>query len=486
MYTPDIPAASLPGGLKPAAFAGVHSQAILTDYDLYSPQELTVLFERHGYKPGFAMMLDVFGFSKPGNGDHVGHWEADWKIDNITVGSIITESEGPGTAIVIELDATNMIASTIGGTTVRGSYPVEGDQIYLPNGDKAFVDSKNISTNPHRLTLKPTRQTVDLATSIVEGGTYFISDNAHPEGSGQPQGRISRVIKYKNTYQIIKERVSATGSEMTNKAYFEPVEGREGSFYLKSQQDTNYRFEVAKDGALIFGQQIDNITKNVDGLGYSVPVQGTQGLLDFGQKNGYTDEFDSSNYTIEDYDDIGRIYTKERIPRKDIMGIHGYEHFLLVENAAVEFVQNTMVDFTVKKYFGIDKMEDYNLDASDFALNIGFNFIKKGGYSYVHKSCDAFNDPNYAGTAGYDFPFLAIYMPLGKTKDQQTNTEIPSVGYHYKSLNGYNRKAELWNTGGAGPITKTDEFDIMHTNYRSEIAFHGACANQIIIQRPAA
>lgn len=476
-YTPAV---TPPGGLRPAAFQGTFAQAIVTDFDIYSPQELVGLFARHNQDISMMLMLKNMGFSSPLQGPVAGHWEEDWKIDNIVVDSF-TGGATPGATAVITLDASCIYTQTIAGSPQSFSYPRVGDVIEFPDRNQCIIQSK--SNDQTQITVKPRKGTQTLADSIEAGATYFLPTNAWGEGTAQPKGRVERVIKYTNKPQIVKEHVGSTGSELTNKAYFEPIPGKPGSFYLLGAYNTEYRFTVATDGALIFGRDNDQWTQTSDALGFTVNVNTTEGLIDFGVTSGYTEEYLAGAYILQDFNDVGKIYNRERPSGRDIAVWQGYDIFLEVEDTLVDYLKETMVDYTMNKYFaGVDT---YGESASDFAVNIGFNALSKGGYNFIFKKLEVFNHPKYAGSTGYSYPGWQIFTPMSFVTNKQNNTTMPTVGYQYKALDGYNREVEVWKLGGAGPIQKTDGIDAMSCEYRGEFTFHGACANQIVINKPA-
>ena len=109
-YIPFVPA----GGqdLTPNAFSdvggGVQSQGVISQYQAYKPNELVQVFERHGYRPSFRLMLKTMGFRRGSYAPTIGHYEYPWRKNLVTVGAIITPSAGPGTPVTIELDAADM------------------------------------------------------------------------------------------------------------------------------------------------------------------------------------------------------------------------------------------------------------------------------------------------------------------------------------------------------------------------------------------
>lgn len=502
MYSPYVNPANRPYDITPPAFGdvggGVQNQEVLSTYDIWKPNELIEVFERHSYAPGFRLMLRAMGFNRGTAAPTTGHYEYPWRKDLVRINSIITASTGPGTSVVVELTSDSMFDTgvTVGGAARKGSYPVVNDILQLPDGNKAMITAKNVTTDPHRLTLTPTKAAVDLVASVVAGEAYFISDRAMPEGSGLPSGRTPRVMKYTNEFQIVKEACAATGSEMTNETYFRPIPGREGSFYLQTQWSTMYNFEQLCDGALIFGQTIDNITQNVSELGFDVPVKGTEGLIDFGLLNGYTVGYTPGALSIGDFDAISRLFEQERLGVRQIMAWDGFDIFTEKENALQTLLNADITAQLVRGMFrfdggtGIDELQP--IGDADLAVNIGFYALKKAGYIYSWKLLHVFNEYMGAGAPGYDYTRWSIYHPLGYVMNKATGQSVPTIGYEYKQLGNYSREnvvADISGVGVAGTGTPypiaTNVNDIHKLGYLAEIAFHGTCANHLIIHQPS-
>lgn len=498
MFDPVIAAG---GVLEPPAISnpgGVLSQEAFSTYDLYTPQELVQAFERHGHKPGFRMMLKSMGFRRGVKAKTTGHYEFPWKEALFHVGSIDQASTGPGTDVIVRLSANSMFDGglTSGGNAVQGSYIIENDILWFKNNKKGFVSHKDTSVIPHRITISPVDPMVDLADAVIAGNSYFISDNAFGEGSALPAGRISRVIKYSNEFQITKAAAYSTGTEMTNQTYFNPIPGRQGSFMLKVKMDTMYRFESACNGALMWGSEITNIREYNPILKHDVSVKGTEGFINFMLRNSFNSIIPAGALVLNDFNNIGRHYEDERINGREKLLLEGYDRYVETENVLVNFLNNDITMYQTNKHFNAGRTkssdETQPFHASDFAVAIGFYALKKSGYVYNFKQMNEFSYRNGAGADGYGFRNWGITMPLGYTKNKISNTSTPTVGYEYKKLGSYSREQVVGMLNGAGVAGSgtpysiaTGEYDVQSCYFITEQAFHGAVPNALYVQRPA-
>lgn len=479
---------------------GAASQTVFSEYDLYKPNELIQVFERHYNLSGFRLMLKAMGFTRGTTAPTTGHYEYPWNENLITVGAITTASTGPGTNVIISLDAADMYDASvnISGVAQRASYPIKNEILLFRDGTAAMIVNKDTTTNPllHRLTLRPLDPTVDLATSVVAGESYFVTTNAHAEGSDLPAGRVPRVIQYHNDFQITKVACATSGSELTNEMYFEPIKGKAGSFFLKVEADAIQDFERACDGALIWGQNITNIVEFVPELGFDAPVRGTEGLITFATTNGNVDNYVAvGGYTMSDFRDLARYYNGERIGTTKLMNLMGFELYNEVEEEMLEMLDGDLAALLTKDFLCGDSMypnlpEGVAYAPSEFAMRIGFRAVKIAGFEFCFKAFHDFDKKVGAGADGYDYKSWQIVLPVGYSKDKQANTTMPTVGYEWKELSGYSREEVIGDLSGAG-VGGSTKFgkavfgaDVRKLFMISEFAFHATCANHITIQKP--
>jgi hypothetical protein len=130
-------------------------------------------------------------------------------------------------------------------------------------------------------------------------------------------------------------------------------------------------------------------------------------------------------------------------------------------------------------------------NAKDFMAWLGFMGAHIGGISFYFKKLNEFSKAVGAGAAGYNSTNWSIVQPLTNATDRSTGTQRAMIGYEWKQLDAYSRKAVFADFGGVGaagrggytPIA-VNEFDIYRCGMLSEQAFHGATPNKIVWQIP--
>jgi hypothetical protein len=506
--SPTISPATFPQGNPNNNFSNVGGHiagqpVMLTLYDLAPWNVLRTVYQRHGdMRPSFRMIIKAMGgpFTRGVAAPTTGHYEQDWNRSLVTIGSIVSGG-GVGANMVVALDAGDMFntAVTVGGVARQASYPQPNQTLQLPDGNMAIIVSKDVTTNPHRLTIRPVNAAVNLSTSVFAAEKYFINSNAWGEATALPMGTMSRIYKYTNTFQIIKASFGASGSAMTVDLYPQIAEGGDGNIYYKLKRDAIERFEYACSGALLWGQQMNNVTTTDTALGYDVAVSGTEGMIPFILANGYIDTYTPGSYTLQELYQIGRIFEQERSGTNQIVSWDGYDLYVEREQALAQFFSQTLAPQMISTFVNqsdpallSDGWQPQN--DQDFVAWLGFKAVHVGGYNFYFRLLHEFNEAIGAGAPAYDYSKWGIYMPLGQTRDKNTDQPRSYFGYEWRQLGNYKREAIIANIAGVGVAGingffptefAASAYDFTQAGMLSEIAAHMAGGNRFVIQRPA-
>lgn len=505
-YSPTLgtrPEDLTPNVYSPAANGLASEVEMYTIYDRPIAEQMW-LFERHAGYVGFATMLAAMGFRNGSNTPTIGHYENPWTEDLVKIGSIVTPAGGAGNDIVVALHADNMYntAVTSGGSARQASYPVVGDVIETYDRVQARVTAKDVTVNPHRLTLTPLKSTVDLDSSINATESYGILYNLFAEGSELPKGRAPRIVKYTNTFGVVKHSFGSTGHELTNAVYHEVIPGDESSagdtIFARIKADEIRRYEMSRSGMLVFGQTADNLTELVTETNLDTDISSTEGFVDFALTSGTTDTYTAGTYTIQEFDDISNVYFDERVTNNpDIICWDGPDISTETENAFVNVLQQNLAPFVdrIIDGYGSYRANQFHeaLDgkSSDATLAFGYSAIQKNGFVYHFKRLSEFNDIRRAGGSSYGYRKWRIAMPITWTTDSLSGNRRPTIGYEFKQLNDYSRENVFGDLPGAGVGGNTKygkavkEADAMKYFLISHIAMHCAVGNGLVVQQPA-
>jgi hypothetical protein len=491
-----------PNVMEPVANNGLVSQTeFLTVYERPIPEQM-YLFERHANYVGFATLLRMMGNADMVQLPTIGHFENPWIHDQLDVGAIVTPPGGAGDNIVVSIDpaAHYDSSATVGGAPREATYPVVGDVIELYDRTQGIIIAKDSSLIPNQVTIRPLKTTGDL-TPMAGGQSYSILYNLHAEASGLPAGRAPRVMRYNNTLGLIKHSFGLTGFELTNAVYHELTPGGNNagqSIEVKIKSDEVKRFEKSKSGLLLHGQTADNIQSTATELGIDVPIESTEGFLDFGLTSGTTDNYTPGSYTITDFDTIANILLDERsAAQNDVMGWLGPNIFTEIENSFTNTLTQNLI-YTVDSivpgyanYMNQQYHQQVTASSQDFTLSFGYSAINKNGFVFHMKRLSEFADIRRAGNSDYPYRAWAYWYPISWTRDMLSGSNRPTVGYQYKGMGSYQRDNLFGELPGAGvgasnspygpPVT---EFDTIRYFLMSHCGFHGAVGNAIVVQTP--
>lgn len=482
-------------------FVGGYSYKIGSIFDLNKPQRDADLYRRYGTQ-GMPLyhVLRKLGFEKPIAGEKIIHNEEN-KI-------LATIHNYTNDAVDIVYDATkqsvsgkNAVVGAWAGTTtpVNGDmviqlsptldvevsdlnyaiYARKNDVVQFPNGGEGLIIDidRSSGTNVVRVLIRPKKIASDFGT-ISDGQALIIPSNAFGEKSNQPLGRASGMSVVENYIQIFKETIDTSGTNMTDEMWITSMNGIAlPAAYVKGQQDMELRLAAWIDGALTAGESTDNTTLVDPDSGEQ--IYSTQGIFPTAKAGGHTKTYTPNNYQITDFDDYDYTLGREWVATKNILCLLGIRLHQELENRLITFLKQTDVSYANKQmaneFFGGDEQ-----------MSVMFNFthLLKGGRHFMFKRMDGWNNPEIFGATGYNYNQKGVLIPLDKSKDAKTGEMLDSFGVRYKEHNGYSRKLEIWEVGGAGNGLKVTGKDNREFYMRAHLGAQIKGANRMIVVEP--
>jgi len=481
---------------------GAASQSEIYDDYARPIAESTDLFMRHMDYLGFRQFLDTLGYSRGVATPTIGHYEMPWDEQTVTISAINTTSSGAGTNVIVSIDATDMYNSdaTVSSSSRLTSFPQVNDILLLHDGTTCKVTAKNLSTNPHRLTLTPVDSAVDLASLVVATESYAIIHNDWAEGSGLPEPTLQRFFKYTNTFGIVKERTKITGSEMTNAVYHsQPGSGPGQSIHVTMDWAAARRFERKMSNMYLFGQQHNNTPYvNTDLNSIDMETTGTEGFMEFAESGGNDVDYSSGAFATTDLQALADVYLDNRCTdSSDILGFIGPDLGTDIENAYTAVLDGNYTgnldrivvdEMKPMVSAGASAKQDYK--SGDITIAFQYRAIKTKGFVFHLKNIAEFADIQLAGGTGYEHRKWGVWAPYQWYTDKGTGEKKSAIGYEYKALNGYSRKVVTGILPGAGvggntqfgtPVTQYDSLDRF---WLHEGAAHIACGNALTLMKP--
>ena len=466
----------------PQAVVAPYAQDVLSTFDIHKPEKLNQLFAKFGDQGlSYFMLLKSLGFELPTAAESYEHYE-DRRIHDTFVIGANTAAGAAGASTTWTVNANSF--QQLGANYYL--YPRLWDLVMVQTsagefqGQITLVTNNNNGTGTIRVT--PSRAAVGTP-AVVTGQEIVITSDAWAAGSGQPTGRLSGTDKYINYLQIIKESLTATGSEMTNQDWFDEYVQDNGTskkilgYVMKGQLDLDYRMNLMISNALLFGQITDNT--NTDLLDpaslTNVAPTTTEGLIPAIRRAGNIETYTPGLFTTTKFNKIDKILDREGCGN-DVTALLGIDLGHEVNDNFVNYFKETEINYTVANVFNND---------AGLATSVGFkSFRMAGGRNFHFQKMESFSNPKIGGAPGYTFPQMGLFLPLNKKKDKLTNKMIPSIGCRYKELGAYSRKMEVFNISGAGAGQKLIPQDIGNWYQRAHIGAHHIGLNRFILLEP--
>lgn len=455
-------------GYQNSLFEG--PQAVVADYfnnyvssfDLNIRKVLPELYRRYGNQGReFIDMCLALGYERVDGVEVIEHYEEDLIHEKFQVKA---QSAGAAGAQV------NITLASTALDSDNRFYVRENDVLTFPNRVKGFVKSIDISTPTAPILAVIPLLSADSIPAVTENQWLIITSNMFSEGSTQPSGRAQGIFKYQNGYQIIKESVGGSGSQMATESWIKVYDGKgiQSWFNKAVAIDLDHRMCINMQGALLEGVKVDNPLV-VDALNANASLvgAGTEGLFPYMDRVSIPYPYTPGGFTVQDFDAMDKLLNKQYAPAV-VAGLLGQNIDMEIQDVLKDYFNFTDINYITKttndKLFGMDE------DAEKLSAVVNFRYFKKGaGRVYATKRFDAMQDPQTYGAPGYNYVGKGIWFPLGKGKDPKTKKMIPSFGIVYKGLGTYSRKMEMFDIGGAGTGPKQTPVDRRDYYQRTEM-----------------
>jgi hypothetical protein len=453
--------------MGPEAIAQIYASDIISNFDLHKPEILNTLFNRFGDQgASYFQLIRSLGFEMPVALDTYGHFEDNHIHEVIHVLDIVAQP-AVGANIQFSLDPVDLDAN-------NNFYLRLWDIILFPNEVTGSVIDIDVTVPAVPVITVRLNELTDQFPALTAGEELAITSSAFSEGSGQPEGAVSGTWEYDNDAQIIKETIGVTGSEMVNQSWVTITTQGQAlpAFYFKGQIDIDYRMALKIDGALLWGKRSTNvITDAVTGR----PIKTTEGLIPYIRRVGNEQTSVDGAFTVDEFDEMSNTLDRE-FAGNYILGLLGISLHQDIENALVEYFQNTNIQFAKQASNPVLFNNNEALSAS-----VNFTYLTKSERTFLLKRMGSFNNKKLAGAEGYSARKLGVFMPINKKKDPVSGNMVDAFGTRYRALGKYSRRMEVWQVGGAGEGLKVTDIDDRNTYQRCHIGAHHRGGNQFLL-----
>jgi hypothetical protein len=437
---------------------------LILDSDAYGnnlgkPEVRDLLISTYGDQ-GITGFLKLTGaVNTAGSSDEVHWFEAGRRHKKLFARTAVTPSSG---------EATTTFADTSGGTAAALTQKFDV-VMKVADGHKFLVTT----ASSNNMTLSSLENT-SYNTDIVANDEFIVIGNMYPQGSQQPGSFVEPEVKrYKQSFNIVKDRFQVNGSQATNVGYINIGNG-DYRWFMYGEQEARKRFEDKRELMMLLGEATAG-SKAASTLGADDDMAGSQGYFSAINERGINLTGASTNpLTLSNFDDLIIELDKQGAPAEYAMYLNRKQDLAIDDMLAAGIA--TQVTAGLSGQFGA-----FQNDA-DLAVQLGFKSFTRGGYTFHKHDWNLLNDPTLLG-AGSEFQ--GVMCPMTSVVDAKSGNRAPALEMMYKAANGYSREMEHWVTGGGvmGHTNGDLGEDSMTFHYRSEIALITRAANQHVLIR---
>ncbi len=215
----------------PSAFQQATNENYVSSLSIHKPEVAEDFVNRYGDQ-SLMGLLDAIGAKAPVAQKTFSHWEDDYLHQNFKLQTAATVTQS-GVKVVVATGYTS------DGTGDGKVFLRKGDIVMNSVGEMALVtiDDDTAGHDEDERTLVSYGAAWAAETTTSE--TLIIVGNEFAEGTGQPKGITPNANEYTNSVAIMKESFEVTGSEATNKVWFEVTDPNTGErgylWYIKGE-----------------------------------------------------------------------------------------------------------------------------------------------------------------------------------------------------------------------------------------------------------
>ncbi len=437
--------------MPPNTVTGKLNETYVSSVDFLHDREIyNILYNRY-HEDTLIDFFEQTGRMKSCTETEFHHFEKDYIYQTIQIDAV-AGVVGAGNDVTITLNAANHDNGK--------SFPKITDMALVSDKIPGYVIAKD-TTNPtaHTITIRPVDQDDDIVTASVVGNFVSFYSNAHAEGSGQPEGLISKPLRFTGIVQIFKNHYEVTGSEATNKIEFQA----QGKYYymFEGENDTFTKHKMDIAFGLIFNKQSDGLT---NAAGEDIRV--TKGLYHWILEEGNV--YAGGISALTDVDNIIKVLDQQRGSKENLF-LTGINLDIDVDNVLIDKLVNGAIQYNT---FGKG-------NAKQRAIDLGFNSYRKGSYSFHKKQLDMLNHQKV--TAIHNFPNIGFIIPTDKGRDVKSGKQIDSICCRYKKAPHHNRRYIHKVTGLHAPTGPTNDKDCIGFEYLCEKGLQAFGLNRFML-----
>lgn len=409
---------------SPGATQTATNYNFLSSWDAIQLDNDPKLIERFG-TGRLTDLLQFFGYKKATSALYYSHWEKDRVMPKIKATNGGAGSAGAAVTFTLSSDSDYNYDSNntpyAGSASAQTAVPVRaGDLIMIKPASgtvsmTTIVQAHVTSVSGTTFVAYPLNSTQSIP-AVTTADEIVIFGNAHAEGSNRPKPLSTKATKYTNYLHIFKDTAGATDIGGAVKSWVQ-VNGQ-WRWYLGVEKDALNRILNNREMTLFLSNGLSNAAisnlYNTTGNGISMAKGLVPEIIDRGNTLSYSG---LTGLTIADFEDLIVTMDKQKCAKDNMLGV-GLALSIQLDSELRDQFKNGAISYGI---FSGDKAKD---------VNLGFNTFTIGGYTFMKKTIDAFNDLQTLGASGFNFPYEGIILPADKSAEPD-GSQAPSIRMRY-------------------------------------------------------
>lgn len=432
------------------ASASIQGHTIMSAIDM-KPEHMTQLYRMNntGMEARGYLYSHVLGFSEATGATTFYHTEKGLSNAVLTVGAQDTDIDGVSGVIAAGV----AVLYTLTGDAATYVYVRKNDVVEFIDGTQGLV------TAVSGVTFTVTPDTAVTIPDVASGEAIIITTRAFGEGTEVGSPAFTRSSQFSGVTQIMKDKVSASGTSLTDMTW---VKYGDKGYYSMNLIDAELRHLRHIEGMFLHGKYTNTFTDpSSSALGKAI----TSGGLLQAAASGTSATVPT---TMASFDDLSEANMSNFVSKST--PIYGMLGFNVMQGINTAFQGSSTVLIDSPNF--LTKTTDDSLYKKSEAYGAFNNFkYYNSQYTYMFDVNEAWSDSTSYGATGFGYKNNALFVPIYKVKDGMSGKRFGTMGTRYKSFNGVNRKFMVDDHNGFGSVNgKTiNEYDSTSTVYLSDM-----------------
>lgn len=342
-------------------------------------------------------------------------------------------------------------------------------------------------TNPAQpiVTIEPFSDTFNIG-ALTAGQNIVVLSNAYAGGSGMPRGKFTMPTARDFSTRLFLSANRIEGHQIGKQTFYESY-GTNGvlrGIYYEAMFDMFHELDKDIALAMLIGDAVSNNSLQVSAAEAAYldnssnvgnKVLSTKGMIQHITEAGEVKAVPVGTEAFTDFEDTATYLDSQQISSDKIQWFVGRARKMSLD----QFLRTSNIATTDYSTI-LDSM--YEGKMKEFAMSFNYSAVEVGGLVHMFTVLDDMNDPKTLNAPGYNIGEWAIGFPIAYVQDYMPDGAkgdiVSNLAIKYYSNNGYDRKNESFELGGANMKSYSTTHDVKGYFVRREMGLDFLYRNQ--------